>query len=188
MAEEICTFAQENPLLLWKNKIIPDRKMIKQSVYLDTSTINFLFADDAPEKKEITIDFFDNFVKTGVYEVYWSDFVTDEINQTNDDSHRSRLLKIGEEYSLIRMSLSDLQEIQYLAQRYIEGGAIPPKKIYDALHVACCTIEKIDFLASWNYKHLANVNRERLITAINYKEGYLHPLRIITPSELIYYG
>jgi len=32
--------------------------MIKSTIYLDTSVINFLFADDAPEKKEITMDFF----------------------------------------------------------------------------------------------------------------------------------
>ena len=44
-------------------------------VYLDTSVINFLFADDAPEKKEITIDFFDNFIKTGIYKPYISNFV-----------------------------------------------------------------------------------------------------------------
>ncbi len=40
--------------------------MIKQnSIYLDTSTINYLFAEDEPEKKEITIDLFENFIKTG---------------------------------------------------------------------------------------------------------------------------
>ena len=37
------------------------------SIYLDTSVINFLFADDAPEKKEVTVDFFNNFIKTGIY-------------------------------------------------------------------------------------------------------------------------
>ena len=37
--------------------------MIESTIYLDTSTINFLFADDAPEKKEITVDFFENFVE-----------------------------------------------------------------------------------------------------------------------------
>ncbi len=45
--------------------------MIKSTIYLDTSVINFLFADDAPEKKEITIDFFENFVKLGVYDTYY---------------------------------------------------------------------------------------------------------------------
>ena len=34
----------------------------KLKIYLDTSIINFLFADDAPEKKEVTIDFFENYL------------------------------------------------------------------------------------------------------------------------------
>ena len=55
--------------------------MIK--VYLDTSAINFLFADDAPEKKEITKDFFDNFLRTGIYDAYVSPYVIQEIAQTN---------------------------------------------------------------------------------------------------------
>ena len=40
---------------------------LKPSIYLDTSTINFLFAEDAPEKMEITIDLFDNFIEKGIY-------------------------------------------------------------------------------------------------------------------------
>ena len=39
------------------------------SIYLDTSVINFLFADDAPEKKEVTVDFFNNFAaKKGTFQ------------------------------------------------------------------------------------------------------------------------
>jgi len=42
--------------------------MKKTTIYLDTSIINFLYADDAPEKMAITIDFFQNYVKKGVYD------------------------------------------------------------------------------------------------------------------------
>lgn len=63
---------------------------------------------------------------------------------------------------------------------------MPAKKLYDALHVACCVVEKIDYLVSWNYKHLANVNRERKVLSLNYQLGFLHPLRILTPTDLIY--
>ena len=43
--------------------------MKKLKIYLDTSVINFLFADDAPEKRDITIEFFEHYVKTKFYEV-----------------------------------------------------------------------------------------------------------------------
>ena len=160
--------------------------MIRSTVYLDTSVINFLFADDAPEKKEITVDFFDNYVKTGIYETYWSDFVIDEINQTSDELKRIKLLKVASDYYVEHLKINQPQEVEKLAELYLTHGVMPPKKLYDALHVACCITERIDFLVSWNYKHLANVNRERKIIALNYQFGYLHPLRIITPSELIY--
>lgn len=47
--------------------------MNKLKIYLDTSVINFLFADDAPEFKEITKDFFEKYVTE--YDVYISDIV-----------------------------------------------------------------------------------------------------------------
>ncbi|NLO18933.1 MAG: type II toxin-antitoxin system VapC family toxin [Ignavibacteria bacterium] len=54
----------------------------KLKIYLDTSVINFLFADDAPEKKEITIDFFENYLSD--YDVYISSIVLAEIDRTTD--------------------------------------------------------------------------------------------------------
>lgn len=160
--------------------------MIRPTVYLDTSAINFLFADDAPEKKEITLDFFENYVKTGIYRTYWSDFVVDEINQTNDEKKRHRLLQVFEDYYIERLAISLPEEVDNLAELYLQNGVLPTKKLYDALHVACCVVEKIDYLVSWNYKHLANVNRERKVISLNYQLGFLHPLRILTPTDLIY--
>ena len=63
--------------------------MAKTKIYLDTSVINFLFAEDAPEKKEITRDFFSNFVATGIYETFISDVVVQEINNTIDLNKRT---------------------------------------------------------------------------------------------------
>jgi hypothetical protein len=54
--------------------------------------------------------------------------------------------------------------------------------------IACAVINQIDYLVSWNYRHLANVNRERMVLATNLELGYLDKFRIITPLELIDYG
>ena len=162
--------------------------MIKSTIYLDTSVINFLFADDAPEKKEITVDFFENFVRLGVYDTYITEYVIAEINQTNNEEERTRLLKVVEDYPIEILPIDKLQEVGLLAQNYLDNGIIPPKKLFDALHVAFCVVSKIDYLVSWNFKHLANINRERRILAKNYELGYIHPLRIITPTELTGYG
>jgi len=46
----------------------------------------------------------------------------------------------------------------------------------------------MDFLVSWNYKNIANINREKRIKILNLENNYTHDFRIITPLELIDYG
>ena len=157
-------------------------------IYLDTSALNFLFADDAPEKKEITLDFFENFIKTGIYQAFISDFVIQEINQTSDLEKRGRLLRVLDEYYIERLVLADPEEIMQLAKLYIDQKVVPQNKLLDALHIASTVVNKIDYLVSWNYKHLANVNRERKVIIVNAENNYLNPVRILTPIELIDYG
>lgn len=157
-------------------------------IYLDTSALNFLFADDAPEKKEITLDFFENFIKTGIYQAFISDFVIQEINQTSDLEKRGRLLRVLDEYYIERLVLADPEEIMQLAKLYIDQKVVPQNKLLDALHIASTVVNKIDYLVSWNYKHLANVNRERKVIIVNTENNYLNPVRILTPIELIDYG
>jgi predicted nucleic acid-binding protein len=159
-------------------------------IYLDTSVPNFLSADDSPEKKEITVDFFENFVKPGIYNSFVSPVVIAEIEATNNPQKRLELLAIIEKYPIELLEYNDAEtiEIQELAEKYIEMKIIPEKKLADALHIAICVIKGIDYLVSWNYKHLANVNREHKIKMLNWELGYRVDLRIITPLELVDYG
>ena len=87
--------------------------MKKLRLYLDTSVLNFLFAEDVPEFKKITEEFFENYVKKGKY-------IT------------------------------------------------------------------IDILVSWNFKHLANIQKQIAVRIVNEKEGYFYPLLLTNPMEVIY--
>jgi len=161
--------------------------MRKLEIYLDTSVINFLFADDAPEKKDITIDFFENFVKKNLYDIFISPIVIDEINRTSDEIKKQILLNVIKDYSIEVINISEKQEeIENLAYIYLDKKIIPKKKIEDALHIAICSVFNIDILLSWNYRHMANVNKESKIISANIAEGYNKQLRIITPMEVIY--
>ncbi len=155
-------------------------------IYLDTSVINFLFADDAPEKMEITVDFFENFVKTAIYQTYISEFVIAEILDTKDDIKKEILLNVIENYQLSIINLNERKKIQDLANIYVQNGIIPVKKIADAFHIAVCVLNDIDFLVSWNYKHMANVKKESEVQSISIQNNLNNKLRIITPTELIY--
>jgi hypothetical protein len=161
--------------------------MKKIRIYLDTSVINFLFADDAPEARMTTNELFENYIKPGVYDAYISPIVIDEINRTPDVEKRRMLLKAIRDYDVKVLDIEAYrEEIEKLAVSYIDHGVIPRKKLEDALHVAISTVEEMDALISWNYKHLANIFKERRIISVNLSEGYIRSLKICTPMEVIY--
>ena len=158
--------------------------MKKLKIYLDTSVINFLFADDSPDFKKVTEDFFNNYVKLGKYEVFISEVVLREIENTPVASKRFKLLQIVKQYHLAILPLTD--EAITLSENYLKQKVIPAKKIEDAQHIAIATCNHIDILLSWNFKHLANVNKQQLIKNLNEREGYFYPMSLITPIEVIY--
>ena len=157
---------------------------------MDTSVPNFLFAEDSPEKREVTVDLFENFIKPSVYRAFISPVVLAEVEDTTDIDKRRKLIDVFEQYPIELLELTDNEEneIQELADKYVEARIIPERKIADALHIAICVIHNMDYLVSWNYKHLANVNREQRIRLLNWNLGYRVDLRIITPLELVDYG
>lgn len=160
--------------------------MKKIKIYLDTSVINFLYADDVPEFKKITEEFF-FYVKAGKrFDVYVSDIVINEINKTNDEVKKQQLLSVIESYKLNKLSNNRDDEISTLTEIYLNKGVIPKNKIEDALHIAHAVVFEMDVLLSWNFKHLANIKREREVLLANMENGYNYPIRIVTPMEVDY--
>ena len=127
------------------------------------------------------------YVKEGIYIVFISPIVIDEINRTNDEDKRNKLLGVVKTYNINVIDITEEKtEIAKLSSLYIEQSAIPKDKLEDAMHIAIATINEIDILLSWNYKHLANINKERIISAINLLAGYTKPLKMVTPMEVVY--
>lgn len=149
-------------------------------LYLETSVWNFCFADDAPEKKEITLRFFER-VRLGDYQVYISDTVLEEVAQAPAPK-RTQLLTVIADISPELLELDD--EVLRLARRYLKEGILPAHKLEDAVHAAVATVHEVDALISWNLKHLANFRKMELINSINMMEGYLKRLELITPMEV----
>ena len=72
-----------------------------------------------------------------------------------------------------------------LAAHYLAQKVVPLNYTDDARHVAMCSVARIDYLVSWNFKHLANVRRESGFNAVNLLQGY-PALRIVAPTFLIH--
>ena len=154
--------------------------MKRPQLYIETSVWNFYFADDAPEKKEITLTFFEK-IRQGEYEIYISDAVIEEIGRADEDK-KQLLLGIISDFSPLRLIVTE--EVVELARKYSLEGVFPTNKIEDATHAAVATIFEMDALISWNLKHLSNFKKMEMINGINMKEGYSKRLELITPMEV----
>jgi len=70
-----------------------------------------------------------------------------------------------------------------LAQALVATGAVPPTKADDALHIALAVVNGIEYLVTWNFKHIANAVLRSKIHGVCVAEGY-SPCTICTPEEL----
>jgi predicted nucleic acid-binding protein len=87
------------------------------------------------------------------------------------------------ESSLERVALDD--DVQSLAEAYIEAGVLTPTHDSDALHVAAATIARADVIVSWNFRHMVNYDRIRKFNEVNATEGY-SAIEIRSPLEMDY--
>ena len=77
------------------------------------------------------------------------------------------------------------EDAKGLALFYIEEGAISENFLIDAQHIAIATIERVDVLVSWNFRHIVNLNKIHLYNGVNIKKGY-PLLEIRSPNEVLY--
>lgn len=85
---------------------------------------------------------------------------------------------------LRRIPLLDVnQDAGDLAQRLVVEGALPTKAAVDALHIAVATVHGMDYLLTWNCKHIANAEMQSKVATVCRESGFEPPI-ICTPEEL----
>ena len=78
------------------------------------------------------------------------------------------------------------EEARDLGEKYIQANVVGRTSIEDCFHIAMATINNVDVLASWNFKHIVNFSRIKGYNAVNIKNGY-NLLEIRSPKDLINY-
>ena len=78
------------------------------------------------------------------------------------------------------------EEASNLADGYILAGVVGKTSIEDCRHIALASIYKVDVLASWNFKHIVNLDRIKGYNSVNLRQGYAM-LEIRSPKDLIDY-
>ncbi|MDR1410560.1 MAG: PIN domain nuclease [Oscillospiraceae bacterium] len=155
--------------------------MDRIKVYLDTSAVSCLDAPETPERMIHTQLFWDT-AKRGEYEIVVSDVMLDELNDCPEPKRSFLYLKLAELPFIARVESDELAK--QVAMMYTDVGGLPPASKADALHLAIATLEKCDYVASWNLKHMANIRAQKAVTAVNQREGY-NLIEIKLPSTLI---
>lgn len=147
---------------------------MRQRIYIDTSVFGGYFDE---EFKEHTIPLFDR-IRAGEFIVLYSTVTQDEIEYAPEKV--KELVKSFRADQTEYLDTSD--ESLDLAAEYITEKVVGETSFADCLHIALATINRADFLVSWNFKHIVNIERIRGYNAINIKNGYKQ-LEIRSPRE-----
>jgi hypothetical protein len=105
--------------------------------------------------------------------------VIQEASSGDDEAAEKRLSAIAG-----LSEIETLPEAIVLAQGLISDGLVPENAAVDALHIAIATVQGMDYLLTWNLKHIANATIRNAISAACRERGYEPPI-ICTPEELM---
>jgi len=156
--------------------------MDKKSVYIETSIISYLTARPSSDLlaaawQKVTIDWWDT--QRDRFDLFASEIVIEEAGK-GDDIAVARRLKALNKIPLLLIT----DEVLLFSETIIRAGAIPKKAIGDSLHVALSAVHEVDYLLTWNYRHINNAERKPIIRKVCLANGYGYP-EICTPQELM---
>ena len=154
--------------------------MKKLKIYIDTSVISHLQADDVPEKMAKTLEFWKCLIN-GEYESYISELVVAEFSNCPEPK-KSQLESILMQAPLVELEVDD--EVTTLADRYMEEGIFPRRYRDDAIHVALASVFGCNVVVSWNFKHMVKIKTILGVNGINKIMGYSY-IEIVTPEVVI---
>ncbi len=154
---------------------------MKSKTYIETSVVSYLTALPSRDllraaQQQVTSDWWS---RRGMFDLYISQFVLDEASAGDSEAARRRLAALQD------ATLLDVTEDAIaLAGELLAGRGLPPNARIDALHVAVATVQGMDYLLSWNCKHIANATMRGRIESICRAAGFDPPV-ICTPLELV---
>lgn len=151
---------------------------MKKSVYLDATIPSYYFDErnEIGPFVDITKKWWDT--QRENFQIYISDYTLTELQQ-KQYPNKDKIIELVSNIESFEFS----DEIDSIAEIYINQFVMPKGDFGDAFHLACASLNKIDYLLTWNCNHLANANKEEHIQIVNGKLGIHTPI-ICTPLQL----
>jgi predicted nucleic acid-binding protein len=152
---------------------------MKQRIYIDTSVVGGYFDE---EFKEATIKLFERLDNNEIIFVV-SDLLDLELINAPQQVKEHLLKYSADKFQRVELT----EEAIKLADTYIDGKVVGKTSLEDCRHIAMATIHKVDVLASWNFKHIVNLDRIKGYNSVNLRLGY-SMIEIRSPKDLVNYG
>jgi hypothetical protein len=155
---------------------------MSETVYIETSILGYLTARPSRDivvaaNIEVTREWWET--RRNDFQLYTSQAVVKETSQ-GDAQISSQRLEIIRNLALLDLN----QSVLVLAEQFLERSSLPAKADVDAVHIAAATVHGMDYLLTWNCKHIANAQIQRKLAEISLDLGYELPI-LCTPYELL---
>lgn len=155
---------------------------MSETVYIETSILGYLTARPSRDivvaaNIEITREWWDT--RRSEFQLYSSQAVVKETSQ-GDAEIASQRLEIVRALALLDLN----QSVLNLAEQFLGRSNLPAKADVDAVHIAAATVHGMDYLPTWNCKHIANAQIQRKLAEVSLDFGYELPI-LCTPYELL---
>lgn len=149
----------------------------RPKIYLDTSALSAMFDNENPERKNLTQIFFK---ETGDFRIFISDLTLTEIERTVNVQLKRKLQKVVDEFDVVKTN----EDVEWLAGEYIKQGAVPEGYSEDAYHIALAVVHEMDYLLSWNFRHIVRKKTIDIIRTVNTLHG-LRQVEIMALPEIL---
>lgn len=154
----------------------------KKTVYIETSIASYLTARPTSDLlaaawQKTTVDWWET--QRNRFNLYTSDVAVEEAGKGNPEAAARRL----EALSGIPI-LPITGPIVALSKALLQRRALPPKALDDALHIAVSAVHGVDYLLTWNCRHLDNAETKPIVRSVCTIHGHTSP-EICTPQELM---
>jgi hypothetical protein len=153
-----------------------------ESVYLETTFISYLVALPSRDlivaaHQQVTHDWWAT--RRDLFRCCVSQVVIDEAS-AGDPSEIEKRLAVIADLPILEAS----PEAENLAARILSAGVLPARAVRDAAHIAIAAVHNVDYLLTWNCKHLANAQIAKQVEKVCHMYDQGMPA-ICTPEELM---
>ena len=147
-----------------------------QRFYFDTSVIGGVFDTEFEEQSTILLEK----VKLGLIKAVISEVTEREIMKAPKEIRDYYTSLPDESIEYVEIT----EDAVLLADAYIKDKVVGKTSRNDCLHIGIATVNRVDILVSWNFKHIVNIYRIRGYNSVNIKLGF-PTLEIRSPNDIV---